>query len=1054
MLSHYTIKLKIATIMRKFFILLPLLLLVATCAFAQQEKISGVVTDKDGKQLQGVTVQVIESKNVTITDANGAFTIQAAVGQTLQFSYVGLTPVLVKVANANNLKVAFENSANALSDVVITGYTAEKKKDLTGAVSVVNVNDVKDIPLGNPMRALQGRVPGLNIYSDGSPNGAVTVRVRGTTTLNNNDPLYIIDGIPTQRGLQEINQNDIESIQVLRDASSASIYGSRAAAGVIVVTTKRGRNGVQRIDFDASTSVQTYTTKLDVLNAQQHGQAYWQAQANDNQFGINHVNNNPVNPVEFGGIYTFDWNKDYNNPILNKVNITEYIDGAKTMKAADTRWFDEISQPSVLQSYNVTLSNGSDKGNYLFSVGYFDNKGIIKQTGDQKITARLNSQFNMLGGRLKVGETFTASYMKDKILPTGAITNLSIIENPIIPIHTVDGVGWGGPIAGMDDRDNPVRLIESNKQNFNIFGRVMGNVFADLEIIQNLHFKTTFAVDFAGNYYRWLQIPYRAGFLSDNRTIAGQSTDYSVAATWQNQLTYDLAIKKHRVNILVGEENIKNKFQNFNGSAQGLALANYDYAYLSQGTNNIIAYGGGASDALLSYFAKANYSFDDKYLLSATIRRDGSSKFGADNRYANFPAVSAGWRISQENFLKNSKVISDLKLRAGWGQTGNQSIANNATYSLYQSIYSNRGAFNGDAGSAYDISGRNTGTLPSGFTSIQTGNPNLKWETTTQTNIGIDFGFMNNKLTGAIDVWNKNTTDILINPPYLAVLGEGGNQWYNGASENIKGGEFLLAYKDNIGKDLTLNVTGNVALFRAKITNLPKAAINGYPGNGTTQTIIGRSPASQFGYVVQGIFQDQKEVDAAAAQPGRGVGRLRYKDVNGDGVINPADMTFIGNGDPKFTYGLNTAIGYKGFTLSFFFQGLSGGTVNNSYKGLTDFVSIAPGSNWGTRVLDAWTPKNTGSKIPALTLVNNNDEGRFSTYWLESASYLKLRNIQLVYELKNVLKNVKLQRATIYVQASNLVTFKNKSYTAPDPENPGNGYPIPVIATFGINISY
>lgn len=1024
--------------------------------FAQQRAISGVVTDPQGQPLPGVTVQVTGTKEAAITDVTGKFMIRAATGQTLHFTFIGFQPVDLKIKESDrNLKIAFKSGATDLNEVVVTGYTTERKKDLTGAVSVVDVGEIKDIPQGNPMRALQGRVPGLNIFSDGAPNGAATVRVRGTTTLNNNDPLYIIDGIPTQRGLQEINQNDIESIQVLRDASSASIYGSRAAAGVVIITTKRGKNGTQRIDADASSSLQFYNSKINTLNAQQHGQAFWQGRANDNQFGPNFVNNQPVEPNEFDGVYTFDWNHDFSNPVLNHVIIRPFLDtAAQTMHSADTRWFDEISQPSVLQSYNVSLSSGSDKGNYLFSIGYFNNRGIIKETGDTKYNVRLNSQYNMLGGKLKIGETLSASYMKDPILPTGDITILSLIENPVIPVHTVDGVGWGGPIAGMDDRHNPVRLIEDNKQNFNNFGRVFGNAFADFEILKGLHFKTTFAADFSGNYYRSLQIPYKSGFLSDSRTIARQSTDYAVTGTWQNQFTYDLSWKKHQFNFLLGEENIKDKFQNFNGKAEGLTLADINYAYLSQGTSNINAYGGGAGDALFSLFGKVNYTFNNRYLASVTLRRDGSSKFGEENRYAYFPAASVGWRISEEDFLKDNKVISDLKLRIGWGQTGNQNIANNATYSLFQSIYGDRGPSNGDSGSAYDISGANSGTLPSGFTSTQTGNPELKWETTTQTNIGADFSLFNNKLSGSVDLFRKNTTDILINPPYLALLGEGGSQIYNGASEKVKGFETLLSYETKTQSGFSVGLTGNVAAYRAKITKLPTAAINGYPGNGTTYTIVGHTPNSQFGYVVQGIFQSQDEVDNSASQSGKGVGRLRYADLNNDGTINQDDEKYIGNSDPDLTYGLNTSLGYKNFSLTFFFQGLYGGTVYNSYKYLTDFTSLAPGSNWGNRTLQAWTPQNTGSTIPALTLVNNNDEGRYSTYFLESASYLKLRNVQFAWDMKNIFRNIKLSRASIYIQASNLLRFKSSSYTGPDPENPGNGYPIPVITTIGINVSY
>jgi TonB-linked SusC/RagA family outer membrane protein len=1043
--------------MRKLLLFCSLLMLMAARGYSQSRTITGTVTDKADNPLPGVSIMIVDTKIGTVTDVKGKFTIPAQNGQTLKLSYLGFKTVTIAVtASTGDLSIRLDEESNSLNEVVVTGYTSERKKDLTGAVAVVNVGDIENIPEGNPMKALQGRVPGLTVFADGSPNGAVTVRLRGTTTLNDNDPLYVIDGIPSQRGLQEINQQDIESIQVLRDASAATIYGSRAANGVIIVTTKKGKNGATRIDFDASTSLQYYNSKLQPLNAVQHGQAYWQAQVNDDEFGLNAAN--PIDPSVSNGIYTYNWNHNYSNPVLNGVNIPEFIDAAHTEKAANTNWFNEISQQSILQQYTLTISSGSEKGHSLFSVGYYDDKGIIKETGDTKYTARYNSDYNLFNGRLKIGETLSATYMRDPILPTGSITLLSLIENPIIPVHTVSG-GWGGPVAGMDDRDNPVRLIEDNKQNVNAFGRVFGNAYLDLTILPNLHFKTTYAADFAGNYFRSLQLPYTAGFLSDPRTIAAQSTDYEVSETWQNQLTYNVHFGKHKVDFLLGEENIKDKNQNFNASAQGLALADINYAYLSEGTSNVLAAGGGTGDALLSYFAQAHYVYDDKYLLALTVRRDGSSRFGSDNRYAVFPAASVGWRLSQEDFIKdNFPVISDLKLRYGWGQTGNQFISGvtsyYATYSLYQSIYGNAAPFSGDSGSAYDINGTGSGTLPSGFTSTQTGNPKLKWETTTQSNLGIDFGLFNNKLTGSVDAFYKNTTNILITPPYLAVLGEGGDETLNGASLANRGIEAIVSYNGKIARDVTFNVTGNIASYRNKVTYLPSDVLTGYPGNGTTQTILGRSINSEYGYVVQGIFTTQAEVANSAAQPGKGLGRIRYEDLNGDNVIDQNDQKFLGTSDPNFTYGLNTAVGYKDLTLTFFFQGVEGGLVYNSYKYLTDFTSLAPGSNWGTRTLNAWTPQNPNSTIPALTLVDANNEGRYSSYFLESGSYLKLRNIQLAYNLKSVLKKAKLQRATVYIQASNLLKFKSSSYTGPDPENPGNAYPIPVITTIGVNFSY
>jgi len=1040
--------------MRKLLLFCSLLVLMAGGVYAQTREVTGTVSDNAGETLVGVTVSITGTQVATTTDVNGKFSIQASTGQILKFTYIGYKPVMVKVPDTKKpLNVVFDQSLNDLNEVVVTGYTSEKKKDLTGAVTVVNVSEVKDVATGNVMQALQGRVPGLQIANSGNVNGSVGVTLRGVTTLNDNDPLYIIDGIPTQRGLQEINQNDIESIQVLKDASASTIYGSRAAAGVIIITTKKGKSGKQRIDFDAMTSVQFYTSKISALNTIQHGEAYWQAQVNDDEFGPNA--GNPVNPVEFGGAYTFDWNNNYQNPKLYGVHVSKYLDTPNmTMLSSNTNWFNQISQPSIQQKYDLTISSGTDHSNSLFSIGYFDNKGIIKDTRDTKYNLRYNNDYSFFNGKLKIGETLSATYMRDPILPVSNITGLALIENPIIPVYTVTG-GWGGPVGGMDDRDNPYREIVDNQQNVNAFGRVFGNVYASYEIIPHLNFKTTYAADFAGNYFRSVQIPYVAGFLSDNRTIAAASTDYELTETWQNQLTYDLTIRKNRFNFLLGEENIKDKNQNFNGSAQGLTLSNIDYAYLSAGTSNFAVAGAGSSDALLSYFGKINYAFDDKYLASVTLRRDGSSKFGQDNRYAYFPAGSVGWRLSQENFVKdNVPLISDLKLRYGWGQNGNQNIGNNGIYSLYQSIYGNRQAFNNDGGSAYNITGGSPGSLPSGFTAIQTGNPQLKWETTTQNDFGLDFGLFNNRLTGSVDYYIKKTTDILITPPYLAVLGEGGNETYNGASLQNKGLEIQLNYKGQISRDFSYSFAGNIAAYRNKVLYLPSDVLNAYAGNGTTQTVLGRSINSMYGYVVQGIFQSQAEVNSSAAQPGKGIGRLRYEDLNNDGVIDQNDEKFIGNSDPDFIYGLNTAINYKAFSVTFFFNGSQGGQVYNSYKYLTDFTSLAPGSNWGTRVLNAWTPSNNTSAIPALTLNNNNDEGRPSTYFLESGSYLKLRNIQLSYDLRNALKKLKVSRATVYIQASNLFTVKSSSYTAPDPENPGNAYPIPVITTIGLNLSY
>lgn len=1009
----------------------------------QDITVTGQVTDQKGQPIPGVTIKLKGSSFGVVTGTDGKYSIKSPNGSgILVFSYIGFITREVAITNHTTIDIILEEDTKALNEVVVTGYQQERKKDLTGAVSVVNISDIKDIPAGNAMKALQGRVAGVTVSTDGSPAGNVSIRIRGIGTLNNTDPLYVIDGVPTIRGLQEINQGDIESIQVLKDAASASIYGSRAANGVIIVTTKKGKAGINRINFSATSSLEFYASKLDVLNTEQRGQAYWRAAVND---GSNPNNNST---------YQYDWNGDYNNPILNKVLLPEYLDAAHTLKPADTHWFDEISQTSLLQAYNLDVSNGSDKGNSLFSLSYYDNQGIIKESRDQKVTARFNSDYNFFNNRLKIGENFTTTYMRDVLLPTGDITNLALIDEPATPVYNING-GWGGPSNGMADRQNPLRLIEDNKQNVNNFGRVFGNAFADLGILKNLHFRSNFGIDYAINYARTIRKSYVSGFLNDPSNLVSTNAAYDGSLTWQNTLIYNLAFKKSKLDFLLGHEQIKVINQNFFGSRQGYAIENYDYAYLNAGTTNVLNGGGGFGNALLSFFGKANYVYNDRYLASVTLRRDGSSQFGSNNRYGYFPAASFGWRLSEEPFFKNKiSAISDLKLRYSWGQTGNQSAPNYATNTLYAPIYGTNltGLF--DGGTAYDITGSGSGQLPSGYVQIQQGNANLKWETATQNNFGIDYGLFNNTLTGSFDYFIKNTTDILITPAYLAVLGEGGNETANGASVRNTGFEAVVNYNTRLNKDFSIDLSADISSYRNKVTSLPPEVLTSYPGNGTTKTILGHSVNSIFGYVADGLFTTQADVDNSAAQPGKGLGRIRYKDLNGDGVINDKDRDYIGSFDPNFSYGLNTTLRYKAFDLTFFLQGVQGNDVYNTYKILTDFTSLQPGANWGSRVLQAWTPQNPTSTIPALTTVDRNNEGRGSSYFVENGSYLKLRNIQLGYDLKKSIKGLKIQNARIFIQANNLLTIKSSSYTATDPENAVNNFPIPIITSLGINVTF
>ncbi|MCA8829530.1 SusC/RagA family TonB-linked outer membrane protein [Hymenobacter pini] len=1008
-------------------------------------KVSGRVVDENGAGMPGVTVVAKGTALGTSTDADGNFTLSVPDNvTTLLFSFVGYKSQEVPVSGAP-LSVTLAPDAAALDEVVVTGYQTQRKADLTGAVAVVKTEEIRDMASNDVTRNLQGRVPGVQITTDGAPGSAATVRIRGFGTLGNNDPLYVIDGIPTKEGINQINQNDIESIQVLKDASAASIYGSRAGNGVIIITTKKAKKGATRVDFSTFFSVQTPGPHLQMLNTLDYGTVYARAAINDGKV--------PSLPY-----YNFQTSRDANgNIVLNGVSTPEFIDADKTMRASDTDWFKETQQNALIQSYNLNVSSGSERGGALFSLNYYDNSGTLKYTGFDRITARLNSDYNFLGGKLKVGENLTIVKSQRAEYDLNLVRDRTTQLPSIVPVHTVDGVGWGGPVAGMSDRDNPLRLLTDNKQNRSNTGRAFGNLFADAEILKGLHLRTSFGIDYSLYKFRQIYKTYKAGFLSEQNNRVTDNNRFWGNWVWQNTLNYDVLLAgKHQLGVVVGSERISYYDESSYASRTNFASEDPNYAYLDAGAANKDNGGGATAYRLASYFGKLNYSFADKYLLSATLRRDGSSRFGADNRFGVFPALSAGWRLSEETFVKdNAGFLSDLKLRAGWGQTGNQDIANFASRGLYQSLLGTIDPnFEYDRGTAYDIYGNDT-ALPSGYRRFQRANPALKWETTTQTNVGVDFGFLENRLSGSVDYFVKNSKDILVNLPYLAVVGEGGDQFVNGASIENKGWEFLLSYQNKLDNGLSYNISGNLASYRNRLTYLPAEVINAYGGNGQDVTRLGHSINAVYGYVADGIYQNTQQVSEGPTQIGAAPGRIRYKDLNGDGKVDNFDQTWITEGVPDFNYGLNLGADFKAFDVQVFFQGVQGIQAFNNSKFRTDFASLATGENWGRRLLDAWTPTNTGSTIPAATLINTNNEGRASTYFIENASYLKLRNVQVGYSLpEGVASKLKLQGVRVYVQGQNLFTIKSKEFTGPDPEVTNYQYPVPRIFSTGLNVTF
>ena len=1019
---------------------------VCTMANAQQVNVSGVIKDATGETVIGASVMVKGTKTGTVTDFDGRFHVECTPGATLVISYIGYQTQEVKAADGMN--VVLQEAANDLNEVVVTGYTTQRKADLTGAISVVSVDDIAKQNENNPIKALQGRVPGMNISADGSPSGTATVRIRGIGTLNNNDPLYIVDGIPTKAGMHELNGNDIESIQVLKDAASASIYGSRAANGVIIITTKKGKEGKIKVDFDGSIAVSTYAHKMKVLNAKEYGQVMWQAYVNDG-----------MDPNTNGLGYRYDWG--YNaqgTPVLNGVSMKKYLDDAGTTPAADTDWFDETTRTGVIQQYNVSVSNGSDKGSSFFSLGYYKNLGIIKTSDFNRFSARMNTEYKLLKNKmLTVGEHFTLNRTSEVQAPGGFLQNV-LQFNPSLPIYTEDG-NYAGPVGGYPDRYNPVAVLERNKDNRYTYWRMFGDAYLNLNPFKDFNIRTTFGLDYSQKQQRFFTYPVTEGNVANNKNGVEAKQEHWTKWMWNAVATYNMELGKNRIDLMAGMELNRQDDIYFSGYKEGFSILNPDYMWPDAGTTNPQAYGGGSGYSLVSFFGKANYNYADKYMASFTIRRDGSSRFGKNNRYATFPSVSAGWRINQESFLKKASWIDDLKIRASWGQTGNQEIDNLARYTLYVSNYGVNENGGQSYGTSYDIAGTNGGsTLASGFKRNQIGNDNIKWETTTQTDLGFDFAFFRNTLYGNFDWYFKKTKDILVNMPGIAVMGEGSSQWINAGEMENRGFEFNIGYRNQTHFGLKYDVTANISSYRNKITALPTTvAANGTFGGNGVKSIIGHPMGAQVGYVADGIFKSQEEIDNHATQEGAGLGRIRWKDLTGDGKITEADQTWIYNPVPDFTYGFNIYLEYKNFDFTAFFQGVQGVDIISDLKKETDiWAGLNVGFlNKGKRLLDAWSTSNPDSNVPALSLSDNNNEKRVSSYWVENGSYLKLRTIQFGYNFpQTIASKLAMQRLRMYVSAQNLFTIKNSSFTGVDPENPNYGYPIPLNITFGLNVTF
>jgi TonB-linked SusC/RagA family outer membrane protein len=1025
-----------------------LALTLCTVMYAQQE-ITGTVTDAMGPVI-GATVMEKGTSNGTVTDFDGNFKLKVQAGKTLVFSYIGYKSQ--ELPAKDGMQVSMEENAKELAEVVVTGYTTQRKADLTGAVAVVQTKDLKTSSDTDPMRALQGKVPGMTITSDGSPVGAGTVRIRGIGSFNSSqDPLFIIDGVPTTTNLNTLNMNDIESMQVLKDAASASIYGSRAANGVIVITTRSGKKGDKiKVDFSANLTAQFYNKQsmMKLSNSAEYATAMAQAAMNDG-----------LNPEQYANNYGLTLHADKGTPIsaynpatgkmedfIVNGRYDGYLNEKHSMRYSDTDWLDAISRTGFSQSYDLSLSGATDKFSALFSAGYKNNNGILKFTDFESFSGRINTTYK-INEIVTVGENATITYSNQ--------VNSFPLENalkmsPTLPIYEEDNTTFSGPVGGMSDRQNPLRELYDNRDNRLKMWRVFGNAFVNITPLKGLTLRSNFGLDYWSEFIHSVTYTWHSDVVNNSTPSANLGNKNSIKWTWSNTANYNFNILgEHTFNILAGLELHKDVEERSSAYAQMYALENYNYMWPDAATGTQRAGGIREGYNLVSIFGKVDYNWKDLVLASFTIRRDGSSRFGQNNRYGTFPAFTLGYRLSQN--LKQ-EWLDDLKIRASWGQTGNQAISNYARFGLYAATYG--GGRN--ESTAYDLYLKGSGTFPSGFRATQAQNDNLKWETTEQWNGGLDFTMFRNSLYGSMDIYVKKVKDMLINPAYLGSMGEGGASWLNGPSLQNWGMEFQLGYRHTTSYGLRYNVNGNLDFYRSKVTYLPETTTGSYVHTAKENLVeSGRPYGSIVGYVVDGLFQNREEVLASGQENAR-VGGLKYADLDGNGIINEQDQTWIFNPVPNFSWGLNVELGYKDFDFTMFWQGVAGQDVYNDQKFQTDFYSITDaGSNKGNRMLDAWTTANTGSSIPALTTNNVGNENRTSTYFVENGSYAKLRQVQIGYNLPNkLLEKVKMTSARVYVSGHNLLTIKTSSLTCPDPENPRWMYPNSTSISFGIQTSF
>ncbi|MGN6532776.1 MAG: SusC/RagA family TonB-linked outer membrane protein [Ginsengibacter sp.] len=984
---------------------------VGTETFTNQTiLISGKVTDEGGQPLSGVSIYEKGTNNGTTTDSQGNFELNVRSSQSvLVISFVGYA-IQERKAEQSPVYVVLQKNISSLDSVVVIGYGTQKRSDLTGSVSSVKSDDIASLPVPDVGQAIEGKAAGVQIVSPGAPGSNVTIRVRGVGTVNSSDPLLVIDGVPTDIPLNTISPDDIATIDILKDASAAAIYGARGANGVVMITTKKGISGQNHLSFNAFAGTQKATNVVKMLDASQFALLNNEMLKNNNQ------------PAYSG----------YANPdALGK----------------GTDWLDQLFRSAPIQSYSLAYSGGSEKYSYYVSAGYLNQQGIVINTGYKRYSVQFNSNAKVLKW-LKFGNTLTLSYDEK---PSGSydIRN-TMAANPTLPVFNPDGT-YAGPVGQpqwVGDVTNPVaraKLVENNINGYNI----LGSLFAEVTLTKGLTFKSSGGIQAQfwdsrtwSPKYDYEPIPQPSSYLS-------QQYNKSITLNWDNFFTYDVRFAQlHHLTAILGTNAQNNQTNWIGGNIQG--FASDVTQQLNNGTTNPNVNGTGYEWALASYFGRINYDFDNKYLFTGTVRRDGSSRFGENNKWGTFPSAAVAWRISQEKFLQKVKFLDDLKLRAGYGVTGNQNIGN---YSFASSLTSAVYVFNGNV-------------VPAEIAMVMS-NPNVKWETVEQSNIGIDATMFNHRLTFTIDAYLKNTSNMLVPMPVPISTGYSdivvpyintGKVQNTGIEISVSSKNITGIFKWNTNLNISFNKNKVVSLYE----NAPMYIGSGIGLNGTLATNTVGYPINAFyGYVMDGIFQNQKEVDQSSVQvPGAdpynrtSPGDVRFRDLNNDGVINDADRTILGNPNPQFIYAMSNDFSYKGFDLNIFLQGVQGNDIFNANNVFQESMAVA--QNQTTKVLGRWEGDGTSNNIPRAIFNDPNNNSRISSRFLEDGSYMRIKNVTLGYTFPHSLLNNTFQKARIYLSAQNLFTFTK--YSGFDPEVPANGvdyniYPVTRILSVGINIT-